>query len=259
MKKFNLDQIVRNVRKMLYTKSSMEHMSEAYAEGFQAMLGALGVDPDTVTILSGAEVSDGAITAGWAAYQNEIFQIDAASLPTDLGTDVLVWNIESTYRASDPILFDDGSSFNVHEIRKLILEAGSSGSTIADWDETDDYTKVSEPSNPSFRYLKTKVIEIGDWDLDDGGAAVSGISVTHGLSDWKKIRNITLLIRNDDDTERVFPLKADQSSGKSFQVFEILLNTSNGSAISITLNGGHGADWDSTNYNRGWLTIEYEE
>jgi hypothetical protein len=44
--------------------------------------------------------------------------------------------------------------------------------------------------------LAIKSVNIGDWDMDTDGSK----NVAHGLSDFKKIRGIDVIIRNDSDT-----------------------------------------------------------
>lgn len=121
---------------MRFEKASLEHLQSAYQEGIEALLASMGCDPAEITILSGAVVTDGNVTAGWAAYANEVFQIDADdTLPVDPGPGTYVWQIDETFLDSDPVKFDDGNEFNVNQIRKLKLVVGAAGSGIADYDE----------------------------------------------------------------------------------------------------------------------------
>src|SRR5690606_22886004 len=93
------------------------------------------------------------------------------------------------------------------------------------------------------------VVNIGDWNID------SDISkaVAHGLPDYKKIRSISITIRDDSDTTYV------QDNGyyaaQSRPLFVISTDATN-----ITLSGTialQTTDFDSTGYNRGFLTITY--
>lgn len=109
----------------------------------------------------------------------------------------------------------------------------------------------SQNSGP---YLKKKVIEIGDWDMLNGPIAVY---IATGLADLQKIRSVSVLLRSDTGeylvTEASF-------FGTAIPAVYFIIN-------SVTQPGKIGigntvdmrtADWDSTGYNRGWLTIEYE-
>lgn len=90
--------------------------------------------------------------------------------------------------------------------------------------------------------LNTKIIEIGDWNMDS--AATRG--VVHELT-FSKIRNVSVYIRNDSNDESLNLL----NSGKIRY---------NSSIVSMerTLSGDFDStNYDSTSYNRGWITIEY--
>jgi hypothetical protein len=100
--------------------------------------------------------------------------------------------------------------------------------------------------------LKTKVLEIGDWNMD----TITGATVAHGLgANWKKVRALSAIIRNDDDSSY------SEISGCTYTGLlggEIVINSTN--IILSRDSGGRydGADYDSTSYNRGWITITYE-
>lgn len=138
MKKVLTDNIIANVRKMRLEKDTLDHIFNAYTEGFQAILRGIGCDPAEITILSGCDITvdgqDYTLTAGWAAYANEVFQVDAAVFTAPAGQ-VGVWVIEETYLDSDPVTFDDGNEFNVNVIHKLKLQSGVSGSGLKDTGE----------------------------------------------------------------------------------------------------------------------------
>lgn len=98
-------------------------------------------------------------------------------------------------------------------------------------------------------------IEIGDWNMDSSSTS----SVIHGLSttEWKTVKNSIVTIRNDDDNE-YYKLEMCDTSG----------NNTGGSIISIgstvfnlaRITGGFfdSTSFDSTSYNRGWVTFFYQ-
>ncbi len=102
--------------------------------------------------------------------------------------------------------------------------------------------------------IATKVVQIGDWDMD----ANATTTVAHGIADFKKIRSIAAMIRDDADNLYsnlmiVNFLTAANTGG----------NVGSPDATNITLariTGGFfdGTDYNSTGFNRGWLTITYE-
>jgi len=97
--------------------------------------------------------------------------------------------------------------------------------------------------------LNTKVIDIGDWDMD----ADTFAQVAHGLT-LSKIRSISALIRRDDDLFR-YDFMAFNSSGTGAHYI-------NASSTNVSLFRHTSGTFDSTNYNatafnRGWITIQY--
>ena len=89
--------------------------------------------------------------------------------------------------------------------------------------------------------------ELGDWDMD----ANSNLNLAHGLSatEWKTIRNLSVTIRDDVDSA-VFDFSSYSGT--------ILANVTN--IIMARLGGGvfDNTGFDSTSYNRGWLTFNYQ-
>ena len=114
-------------------------------------------------------------------------------------------------------------------------------------------TYVDQSSTVSTIYIKTKIIEIGDWNMDVDQSKL----VNHGL-DITKIRTIHCIIRNDsNNTYWDFAGSRDPASETASQHLTVT-NTQ----ISLKCATGGVFDdvsFDSTSYNRGWITILYEE
>lgn len=101
--------------------------------------------------------------------------------------------------------------------------------------------------------LDTKIIDIGDWDMD----ATIGISVAHGLSatEWKTARVIDCIIRNDTDGT-YSPLSRGTNTGV-MDGYVASINSTNVNLSRVTGGNFDNTDYDSTSYNRGWITIKY--
>lgn len=100
--------------------------------------------------------------------------------------------------------------------------------------------------------LNTKVIDIGDWDMDTN----SNISVTHGLTSTK-IRSMVVTIRNDTDSQ-YHDFSSQQHSALTAGQFVRASSTS----IAIERQGGGTFDdtsFSSTSFNRGWITVQYTD
>lgn len=96
--------------------------------------------------------------------------------------------------------------------------------------------------------LKSKIVDIGDWNMDTTTTA----NVAHGLT-LSKIRTIDVMIRNDIDTI-YYPLNHNPSTGISGYYLADATNV-----IMSRVAGGFfdNASYDATSYNRGWITIWY--
>jgi hypothetical protein len=144
---------------------------------------------------------------------------------------------------------------------KTAFEAlyGSSGSTFPD-NTTGD---ISEGDMRQFGQdiadslfagglgLAIKSVNIGDWNMD----ADASKNVAHGLADFKKIRGIDVIIRNDSDTA---PYHHISGSDGSNNVWVNGIDNSNIGLTRLVLGIFDSASYDSTSYNRGWVTITYE-
>lgn len=100
--------------------------------------------------------------------------------------------------------------------------------------------------------LVTKQINIGDWNMD----TTATINVTHGVTDYKKIRSVEVMIRADSDSTYL-PLNHVNTSS----VVQGGVNVVEPTFITLyRLTGGDmdGVGYDSTGFNRGWIIIVYE-
>ena len=149
--------------------------------------------------------------------------------------------------ASDFYIGSDGSDSGNFKISR------NSNLSSEDMEIDDSTGAVSFPNGidagASGATLKSKVIEIGDWNMNVSASGTSSINVSHGLgSDFKNIRVLTTMIRNDADTQY-----DSFSDGVTYYIdsteIELLTNAS-GLYDSVA--------YDSTSYNRGWITVWYE-
>lgn len=98
-------------------------------------------------------------------------------------------------------------------------------------------------------YLRTKLLEIGDWNMD----ATDTIAISHALT-FSKIRGGKVLIRNDADTTyHTFPAPASLATG-----IERFSFTASDVEIARAVDGFFDSTaYDSTSFNRGWVIIDY--
>jgi len=103
----------------------------------------------------------------------------------------------------------------------------------------------------SLKRLYKKIIEIGDWDIDTGQLN----EISHGIADHNKIRTVQVIIRSDADTVN-HPLDYDPGDGAEgwWRIDENDIHMYALPSGIFNLGG-----YSSTSFNRGWITIEYEE
>jgi hypothetical protein len=103
--------------------------------------------------------------------------------------------------------------------------------------------------------LKTKILTIGDWNMD---TTSNRGPIAHGLgSSWTNIRHLSAVIREDSDGYRIPLLSSSASATSGHNTIEVRDST------NLYLNretGGRfdNANFNSTSYNRGWIYIVYE-
>jgi hypothetical protein len=94
------------------------------------------------------------------------------------------------------------------------------------------------------------ILNIGDWNMNTTGL----VTVTHGISDWTKIRTINVLIRDDANTV-LYNLAGSGPSGELYGSMAV----SDVSVLLVRTTGGtfDNSSFDSTSYNRGYITIKF--
>lgn len=110
-------------------------------------------------------------------------------------------------------------------------------------------TSAGAESLSSTTRLYRKVIEIGDWNMD----STANLAVTHNITTWKGIRNISIVIRDDNDTTYY------SSNGDGNNEIGVSSFTSTVVNLARKNTGTYdNTSFDSTSYNRGWLLIDFE-
>ncbi len=150
---------------------------------------------------------------------------------------------------------------------------------IVNWLNTDLFSAYRTKINDTFDFLKSGtagqrlkgvasgsdpvwytpatdnlIINIGDWNMD----TTQDLTVPHGIADFKKIRSIKVMIRNDaDDSYKPLDCVISSSNNKpmggviSFDSTNVYLTR------GTDPSGFNNTDYNSTSYNRGYIIIEY--
>jgi len=128
------------------------------------------------------------------------------------------------------------------------LSAVTTGTTIID-------NLGVESNGLVVKSYTTKRLEIGDWDM----TANTQTTVSHGLSatEWKTILRSDALIRNDSDTVYA-PLNGIEAPSTGLPNGGVAFYDSTNITLSRYTTGDFDTnDFNSTSYNRGWITFDY--
>lgn len=101
--------------------------------------------------------------------------------------------------------------------------------------------------------LKSKVLKIGDWNMDSTGI----VYIAHGLT-FTSIRTISGIVRNDGDTSYYPFTGVGANVTGQVQLTAFVANSSTIQVERFTGGAFDSANFDSTSYNRGWITVWYE-
>ncbi len=247
MKKVLSNNIATGVRQP-YTQVTHEWYNDMITEASNALAQmCIGENSTDFIVLYGCNNSNAPnanISAGAIFYNGEIYLCPAfvdASI-----TNAIVGTITTAYDSLDPVLFSDGNSFNVHQVKTIVWSDAASGSGSI------DFADVVFQSGTVKR-----VIQIGDWNMD----STDSVTIPHGL-DATKIISVNVTILRDiggGSVLGIYPLNTPYVATTSdFPQHEGVYSTD---ATDVSLRrriGGFfdNADFNSTSFNRGWIIIE---
>lgn len=104
--------------------------------------------------------------------------------------------------------------------------------------------------------IKMKVLDIGDWNMDTTGT----VDVSHGIGDEQLIRMVEVIIR-DDGGSYTYPLNSKGvilgSYNTDVQGGVGRMTSTDIRLVRISSGFFDDTDFNSTSYNRGWVTIWY--
>lgn len=238
----------------------------------QAMLSQYDSDAEGV-IVSGCVVTPNAsnfdMTAGIVYLNGEFMRVDAVTNQT----------FTKYIKASTPTnvtrTFNDAASktFIIEKKAEVSGTADGGGQEITisslysslyrrlEFLMGSHAVKVVAAGTESTKRILTKVIEIGDWNMDSTGSK----TVAHNI-DSTKILSVTAVIRNDSGStlplEQLFSPVNPPGANQWETWFPVTTTGWNTTNIVLTRMDGSvfdGTNYDSTSYNRGWVTIFYEE
>ena len=147
------------------------------------------------------------------------------------------------------------SNYNSMALRHKTVSAGSTANYVGIGHYGNgDLVKIFGTGEVFGNGFATKVVEIGDWDMNVSVAGSAVKDVTHGLT-LSKIIGVRVIIRRDDDAERVH-------FGKYITGVKSGIGSFNATTLTLAVIAGDyfdSTDFDATSYNRGFVLIDYTE
>jgi hypothetical protein len=141
MRKLDITPIT-DAAQMPLKRGSLQFLQDSYGEILAAILHGIcdqkNYDFNIMYVLWGLINSGGAGvfngTAGAVFFQGEVFLVDATNFSIIPGQVAILSLGVSQYNIdADPVTFTDTSSHNVHDIRKMVVSSGNSGSGSCDY------------------------------------------------------------------------------------------------------------------------------
>lgn len=136
-------------KSMFFKQGTWTHLQKAYQEPIseiiKSMIGS-NYSATKMYVLNGC-VNSGSgssfnISSGSVFYGGELYLVDATTFTTS-GGNVAIGTITTTNNttdySADPCEFSDGSLENVHNIRKVVIASGASGSGTKNYADFDFY------------------------------------------------------------------------------------------------------------------------
>lgn len=177
---------------------------------------------------------------GFVFFQNEVFYCPGKTTTTPfVHSAYLNINVFSD-PGSDPCPFSDGTARNVHFVRLLALTDATSGDILL---SDAIYVQNIGP--------QTKRIAIGNWNMD----TTATLNVAHGLSDISKIMSASIMIISDTSavvTELTSNVDNGDVAGGNY-----LIDATQFQLSRITGGIYDGVGYDSSPFNRGYITVQY--
>ncbi len=197
-----------------------------------------------------AIAAGGAVEINGVIYKNSIEVAISGATANTTWYDILLTPSGTTFTASFVVretgVWSD-SKQGLYDGNNRVIGCARRNTSDADWINKNILIVTN-------RTCKIKM-ETGGWNLDVNPF----LDVFHGMSNYKKVKTVSAIIRNDADTSLFILYKVSDVADPNLLAGGIGDIDSN----NITLIRRSGSIFDHTNYNddtfnRGWITLEYE-
>lgn len=224
-------------------------------QAFNNILGGFGTDFIVQGCILSGSTGAFSITQGWILLGGELIKVDAQG-PFDEAVDGTFTKV-TTFDSRGNKQFLNGTIADTYEKNRGVL-SGLAGSLAFDADrfaELNIAETLSASSVVGTVRVKTKIVEIGDWNMVASGAITVSLGLT--ASEVKKIRFAKVNIIDDSST---FFDPLDKFTTANQNIEGGIGGFVGTGLILVRKTGGvfDDAIYDSTSFNRGFITVEYE-
>lgn len=241
---------------------------QSIREAFKGAMSGWGITAGEHLIVSGCIWTGSNYSDGWIFLNGELLRVDAGSTPTIAVGQVAVWALDITYDPAGNRNLESTAMVSAYQVRRgkvisavynaaVHMLANGSEPTL----EKRIYNIIDASPLAVRKPLVTKVVPIGNWNM----TVTTSVQVAHGLADIEKIRSMQAVIRTDAGySSGAFGMVDLQSSDYPVVTGALQGSIAGVDSTEITLTrltGGRfdTAAYDHAAYNRGWVTIEYEQ
>ncbi len=147
---------ITSTSEMYFKKGTWTHLQAAYTECFEAIMrrefkNYSGTTPYVIYgCVNSGNTTNYVISAGAIFYGGEIYLVDSATFSVGGGQTAVATITTTDFTTdADPVTFSDGSPKYVHNIRKIVIAAGTSGggtfdySAVSFYGSSDNFTDIT--------------------------------------------------------------------------------------------------------------------
>jgi hypothetical protein len=158
-------------------QGTLDHLQSAYTELFQGL--SVSLIQNIIGIPFGCKLTqtglNWSITSGLVYYSGELYLADSASGTLGVGESIYgtITTTNLTAANADPVEFSNGSSYNVHQIRKMVWSSGTSGTQLY---SVLNAVRIAtfQPITYNASYLTANV---GNWTVSSGSDFIVSVSI----------------------------------------------------------------------------------
>lgn len=183
-------------------------------------------------------VEDGANNYSHPNHSGDVTSVGDGA--TTIANNVVTYAKLQNISANNVLLGNDnGTNQDVQEL------TASEVRTLLNVGSNDDFVQ-NDGNTASYTEIRMTILELGDWNMDSTGI----LNVAHGLT-LGDIRSVSVLIRDDADVDH-----KDFASALGNNNIEV--DGTNIQLIRDSAGEFDNTSYDSTSFNRGWITMVHE-